>query len=138
MPRKSDERGFGFRANGLLRILTGADAEQVLIAIEALGFRLPDNAPIESLVELITVLHDETENIIKAFFLDLIEKIDRAIFELEEDPAPGEAEAARALRHLVARREAFRIDLAEKRAMIEAKGKETIEQTAFPFNLPEF
>lgn len=38
MPRKADERGFGFRSEGLLRILLAADGEQVLIALEQLGF----------------------------------------------------------------------------------------------------
>ena len=37
MPRSAADRGFGFKAAGLVRILTTADPEQVLIALEELG-----------------------------------------------------------------------------------------------------
>lgn len=136
MPRKSDERGFGFRSTGILRILLAADAEQVLIAVEQLGFRLPDRAPFDSLTELVIQVHETTEQVIAEFFADLIKQLEFAIFELEEDPAPGEAEAARALRQLLARREAFLLDLQRKRNIITAELSSVGDQ--FPFNLPEF
>ena len=127
MPRKSDERGFGFRAEGLLRILVGADAEQVLIAIEALGFRLPDREVFTTLTDLAVQLNQEAATIIIAFFARFSAIIENAIFELDEDPAPGEAEAARALETLIQLRKAFVFDLAEKRALtgkaIETAGK---------------
>lgn len=40
MPRSAEARAFGFRATGLVRILTAADPEEVLTAMEALGIQL--------------------------------------------------------------------------------------------------
>jgi len=37
MPRSATDRSFGFKAGGLLRILTAADPQEVLEAMEALG-----------------------------------------------------------------------------------------------------
>jgi len=42
MPRSKNDRSFGFRAPGLVRILTAADPAEVLTAMEALGIQLPE------------------------------------------------------------------------------------------------
>lgn len=128
MPRKADERAFGFRTAGILRILAAADPEQVLDAVEELGFRLPDRAPIDSLTKLILETHKSIEEATRSFILESVTFLNLGIFELEEDPAPGEARAARALRQLKTRQEEFLLDLARKREEIEKKLQETTEQ----------
>ena len=126
MPRKADERGFGFRSEGLLRILVGADAEQVLIAVEELGFRLPDRKPLETLVEVVTVAHGEAEDIIVRHLIDLEQSIRKALTTLDFGVPPGHVEhgqaaGERALRQLLARREQFALALEQKRRnVIEA------------------
>lgn len=129
MPRKSDERGFGFRADGLLRILVRADAEQVLIAIEELGFRLPDRVPITNLVDLIASVHGEVESIVEDFIVDLARTVEAALDSLDLGVPPGhvehgQAQAERSLRQLVARRVQFQLALSEKRARIEKQADE--------------
>lgn len=44
MPRSASDRGFGFKSPGLIRILTAADPNEVLTAMEALGITF---APVE-------------------------------------------------------------------------------------------
>jgi len=141
MPRKSDERGFGFRADGILRILVAADAEQVLLAVEELGFRLPDRAPIETLGELVTELHGQTEAIIENFLNQAIEFIGDSIdiFQGDHSKHPtieDDARLVRAMQQFIARRREFTLDLKKKRIKIE----EAVTDVAdlFPFNLPEF
>lgn len=115
MPRKADERGFGFRKKGLLRILANADAEQVLLAVEDLGFRLPDRAPIEGLVELFMEVHGTTEEIIAGFFLDMIEILVDAIHQV---PNHDEELALRTITQFRARQEAMLVIIKNAREVI--------------------
>jgi len=121
MPRASDERGFGFRKEGLLRILTAADLEQVLLAVEELGFRLPDRKPIETLAELIIETHKESEALIDIF----LKTVFNTIGALPLDPS--DAQLQRQLAQLRARRRAFVLDLKRKRDLIEKNLKFTGE-----------
>jgi len=132
MPRPSDAREFGFRAEGILRILVAADPEQVLIAVEELGFRLPDRKPIETLTDLVQTASKESEELISDFIGEFTKAIEFAIFELEEDPAPGEARAARALKQLRERQKAFVLDLQRKRVQLENQ----LSEIVLNLNLP--
>ena len=129
MGRPADERGFGFRAEGLLRILVAADAEQVLIAVEELGFRLPDRAPITSLTELIAEVHGKTETIINDFIADVAEAFEN-VFTSEPDlgtVAEHRDRFLRGLTQLKARTRQFKLALQEKRDQIDKEAKELAE-----------
>jgi len=43
MPRSASKRRFGFQSPGILRVLTGSDPAEVLIAMEALGISFEDD-----------------------------------------------------------------------------------------------
>ena len=118
MPRKSDERGFGFRKAGILRILVGADPEQVLLAVEELGFSLPDRAPIDSLTELIFEIFGETDKIVGDFVEDVFDRLEELWITVLGGREIQDFELAafeRSMRQLRARRDQIRLDYAEKK-----------------------
>jgi len=132
MTRPADERAFGFRAKGILRILVAADPEQVLIAVEELGFRLPDIKPIGSLGEFIFEVHSESERVIGEFFTNLSILIGEIIPLLEHELPGGHSSAPhramqRALTQFRSRQNEFILDLRRKRESIEKQTKETQE-----------
>lgn len=62
MPRSKAERAFGFRSRGLLRILTGADIDEVLDALEQLGLFadsfVVDRSSFEKSLDLFRGIHE--------------------------------------------------------------------------------
>lgn len=137
--RSKKSKDFGFDAAHLIRIFLAADPEQLLIAIETFGFRLPDHAPIESLGDLIVELHGEAAEAIGEFVVLVGAAVDFALEELFEMglETVHQVRSDRALSQLKTRVTELRLDLAKKRSKIEnvvAQAKTNL----FPFNLPEF
>lgn len=52
MPRSASDRKFGFKAAGLVRILTGADIEEVQKALEELGLEVQSSGFLDTLKDL--------------------------------------------------------------------------------------
>ena len=52
MPRSASDRKFGFKAPGLVRILTGADIQEVQKALEELGLEVQTSGFLDTLKEL--------------------------------------------------------------------------------------
>jgi len=52
LPRSASDRRFGFKANGLVRILLGAKTKEVKTALERLGLELPNGGILGSLREI--------------------------------------------------------------------------------------
>jgi len=111
MPRSAADRKFGYKAAGLVRILTGADVTEVAKALEILGLDLRDPGLFEGdLTNTLTLLFERFTrySVARQVEIDLLRAdMDFAIKELFEDPAPGEAEAARALQKAIARGKAL-------------------------------
>lgn len=107
MTRSRADRNFGWRTAGIVRVLTGADVTEVAKALEILGLDLRDPGLFEGdLTNALTVLLETFSKYRAArqIEIDLLKiDIDFAIRELFEDPAPGEAEAGKALRIALAR-----------------------------------
>ncbi len=105
-------------------MLTAADPEEVLKAMEALGISLTLETAFEQIVEhalefLLGPVLDALQ-----FFEEAKPTLDFAIFELEEDPISGEQEAATATRRLKIRMEAARQALIEQRQAFQARIRE--------------
>ena len=118
MPRRADERDFGFRKEGLLRILVGADAEQVLLAVEELGFTLPDRVPIDTLAGLLNELTVTTDNIVFGFIVEIFERLEELWITVLGGREIQDFELAvfeRSMRQLRARRLQIQLDYFAKK-----------------------
>lgn len=69
MPRSSADRTFGFREKGISRILTSSDIDEVLKAVEKLGFRLPNRKPIADLIILVTGIQETSDKSLTTFLI---------------------------------------------------------------------
>lgn len=138
MPRSAADRRFGFKAKGLVRILTAADPAEILIALDELGLVIQQPSTLfqefgRLVADFLTAPFAEFIN----QFEQAIPIIERAIFELLEDPAPGEAESASELSTLIAdlQAQADRVQAQRRlfRERLEALEKQTEEDIAITF-----
>ncbi len=97
MTRSAKARAFGFRAEGIIRVLEGADPREVKLALEALGLRIQDEQGLlQRLLGLvggllgpfgdIFIIVDTVREVISAFVdpaLDLIEELTSANSQVE-------------------------------------------------------
>ncbi len=90
MPRSAASRVAGFRAEGIVRILTAADPDEVLTAMEALGIQLTDEpgffAILENLVGLVFGPLGDILDVLDTF--DIV--WEAAMRRLRQKPVSGE------------------------------------------------
>lgn len=68
MPRSKSDRAFGFKAKGLIRILTAADVEEVKTALDALSFQPIGSALAETIKRLLKAPLELLEGLIDLIF----------------------------------------------------------------------
>ena len=128
MPRKASDRAFGFKASGLIRILTASDPEEVLTAMEALGITLSEADPTfrDFLVAIarffvrpldIALNALETASQTARSALQVISEISSADFRLG---GPGKAAIQRALNSLISDAGTARNALVQERRAFRA------------------
>ena len=91
MTRSSADRGFGFRASGIARILTTADADEVLRALLLLGIDPQSEDAFTSLTESVVAIWAKPVGAVLAMFDTIVATIDE-IVEIADGritPLPG-------------------------------------------------
>ncbi len=136
MPRRANDRQFGFRSAGLVRILKAVDEDELLTALLELNLFFID--PTSLFDELLTLITDTITpySELISFLEESLAVLALGVFELLEDPAPGEEEAARELQRLIGgvnieirRLRADETTFTSRQASLEEQTKEQIAIT---------